>query len=1367
MALNGTAVRVSWQQPEKPNGQIIYYLIVRNGTVVFNGTSATFTDTSVVPVTTYDYLIQAHTVAGSTASAAVRVKTGEGAPGGVALPRISVVGPSSIVASWSVPTMPNGQITEYVLIQVLADGQEVEVFRGDNLHYTITGLVPFAQYSYKLRACTGAGCTDSSVASEMTLEGRPAFQPAPVALTIQPIQLTIGWALPSQPNGRLTGFKVYRRDVPPTGSESLIFSTSDVTVNFTTVGGLLPYTEYDFAVESSTSAGPTRSLYSRLRTGQTAPQGVISPTVQVTGSSTVRVVWEEPSVPNGFISNYNVYQSGSPDILLHQAATTGQFVATGLIPFTEYSFFIEVCTQVACTNSSEARNVTYEAEPQGQTPPTVTSINATVASLTWQPPSVTNGPIQSYTLERLRAAFDDSSAVRGIHFEGSGYAVMTNPVFHGGFESTISFYFRAHNPDGLLFYAGDSLQQDFVSIQLTNGQPYFILNCGSGAGVVSLQTSATFNDGVWHKLVAYRQGNSGMLTLDNRLTGSGNSRGTASVIGRNTGVQLGGVATPFTSPPPGHTANFLVTTASFAGSMRDLYFTNSAGVLVQADLSNLLSSNHVVPSGEGCPVSTEPGMHFKGGGRVELSASRVAFSGTDVEIRFQFRTTQRTALLLFGYGSSPSFFSVELVGGELVFQFDNGGGKATVRTVSASTGVTLCDGQWHNLQAMKQGNSGELLVDGTALTSSSNAPSSHQVLAITSNIYVGGVEAGSAVYDMARNFGVEVTPFAGCVRNLTIAGRDVLTSTDVTELSLVSLAGCPDTVVASVSCTGGVPATAFLGNKTATLDKTIAPFTEYLYRVASSNRGGSAYSSWISVRSKEAAPTGVPQPSLSYSGGSSVQVTWSYPLPSNGIVTQYRLLLYPYHPQSQGGDPTVAPPSQITINDAFATVRVVTGLAPYSRYRVVLEASTSAGSATGLAATVTTDEATPASIQALAVTSQARSLNFTWDEPSQPNGIILYYTLAVNGHVIFNGTERQFLLVSLTPYTDYSARLSACNSAGCGFGGLQIVSTAEAAPERVPAANLIAQGAQTVFATWNEPATKNGIITLYEIHLVAGGPLSPLVVFNGTARQATITNLVAGTTYSFTVRAFTSAGGTSGPPSSIRTLDDVPEGLAEPKAVAINATAVMITWQSPLKPNGDITEYVLLEDEQEVFRSQAFSYVSGGLSPYTLYEYKIQACTTKGCGTSAPTSVRTLEATPEGLPTPQLQLVSSTSVQIVMGEPLRPNGDVGYRLFVAGEVSVSPNRIVTELRTFVAHSGSSGVQPVVVDNLLPYSNYTFFVEVANGAGAINSSAATVRTLADGKNRDFKFLVIHCMLLLGNLLFVCSTVRSFHPQSHEH
>lgn len=54
-----------------------------------------------------------------------------------------------------------GDITHYV---ILRDGQER--YRGDEKSFTdIGGIRPFQEYSYQLRVCNRAGCTDSTPVS--------------------------------------------------------------------------------------------------------------------------------------------------------------------------------------------------------------------------------------------------------------------------------------------------------------------------------------------------------------------------------------------------------------------------------------------------------------------------------------------------------------------------------------------------------------------------------------------------------------------------------------------------------------------------------------------------------------------------------------------------------------------------------------------------------------------------------------------------------------------------------------------------------------------------------------------------------------------------------------------------------------------------------------------------------------------------------------------------------------------------------------------------------------------------------------------------------------------------------------------------
>lgn len=64
---------------------------------------------------------------------------------------------TSITKNESTFSILPGDITHYV---ILRDGQER--YRGDEESFTdVGGIRPFQEYSYHLRACNRAGCTDS------------------------------------------------------------------------------------------------------------------------------------------------------------------------------------------------------------------------------------------------------------------------------------------------------------------------------------------------------------------------------------------------------------------------------------------------------------------------------------------------------------------------------------------------------------------------------------------------------------------------------------------------------------------------------------------------------------------------------------------------------------------------------------------------------------------------------------------------------------------------------------------------------------------------------------------------------------------------------------------------------------------------------------------------------------------------------------------------------------------------------------------------------------------------------------------------------------------------------------------------------
>ncbi len=72
-----------------------------------------------------------------------------------------------------------------------------------------------------------------------------------------------------------------------------------------------------------------------------------------TSAISLQISWTEPSIPNGVIRRYGVYQvtMDTNQLVGDFASETGSLTVTGLLPFTEYRYFLEVCTAAGCSNS--------------------------------------------------------------------------------------------------------------------------------------------------------------------------------------------------------------------------------------------------------------------------------------------------------------------------------------------------------------------------------------------------------------------------------------------------------------------------------------------------------------------------------------------------------------------------------------------------------------------------------------------------------------------------------------------------------------------------------------------------------------------------------------------------------------------------------------------------------------------------------------------------------------------------------------------------------------------------------------------------------------------------------------------------------
>ena len=304
VALSSSSISLTWLPPEAPNGVILGYNIYRDSVNVATTSMTQFNDTGLIPATGYSYFVEAFNIIGSTRSISASTQTLEGVPSGVSSPTLVAIGSTVVSASWSPPAVSNGVISRYeLLLSVPSDGEvpdgEVQVvFVGLALEANVTGLTPFTVYSFVVQACTTGGCGPSPAADIQTGEAPPTFQPAPNVSTIDAVSLEVSWTTPPQPNGFVVQYSIYQRNDPFVGDGFLVDSVG-ATVRVVVVGGLRPFTEYEFSVASSTAVGgPTRSDWTR---GLTAQSGTAHSQLTHGYSSQFFSLQFSPSFPFTFI----------------------------------------------------------------------------------------------------------------------------------------------------------------------------------------------------------------------------------------------------------------------------------------------------------------------------------------------------------------------------------------------------------------------------------------------------------------------------------------------------------------------------------------------------------------------------------------------------------------------------------------------------------------------------------------------------------------------------------------------------------------------------------------------------------------------------------------------------------------------------------------------------------------------------------------------------------------------------------------------------------------------------------------------------------------------------------------------------------
>lgn len=241
------------------------------------------------------------------------------------------------------------------------------------------------------------------------------------------------------------------------------------------------------------------------------------------------------------------------------------------------------------------------------------------------------------------------------------------------------------------------------------------------------------------------------------------------------------------------------------------------------------------------------GTAFDGSSMASFLPVDVNLGGFRNTIRLMFRSFSSSATLLYYINSARTdYLALELRDGIPWFFFDPGRGAA-VAVPSVPPGVGFNDGQWHTLEALQNGRSSRITVDGI-FTGDSISPGGATDSVISSNqpLYVGaipeGVPRSTSFGSDSPNTTLEGGVFSGCLFGVFLNRQALDLENDVVG-EIDPSRGCPISITPGWAFIGGgyvlYPSNTIVGSRFSWLFDIRTTHDEGLLFFASSSDGQS------------------------------------------------------------------------------------------------------------------------------------------------------------------------------------------------------------------------------------------------------------------------------------------------------------------------------------------------------------------------------------------------------------------------------------------------------------------------------------------------------------------------------------------------
>ncbi|XP_064211219.1 protein sidekick isoform X2 [Tribolium castaneum] len=431
------------------------------------------------------------------------------------------------------------------------------------------------------------------------------------------------------------------------------------------------------------------------------------------------------------------------------------------------------------------------------------------------------------------------------------------------------------------------------------------------------------------------------------------------------------------------------------------------------------------------------------------------------------------------------------------------------------------------------------------------------------------------------------------------------------------------------------------------------------------------------------------------------------------------------------------------ISDPDATTITVTGLVPFTVYKLRLIANNVVGASEPSEASkeFQTIQAPPAhppknvTVRAMSATE----VRVRWIPLQQiewfgnPRGYSISYVEVRTGEkqtaTIDDHTANSHVITGLEEFALYEVSMQACNDVGCSMDGpVALERTRESVPSFGPLnIEANATSSTTIVVKWGDVPKEhqNGLIEGYKVYYAAESksPVQYKLIASNSTFTTTLTELRKFVVYRIQVLAYTRLGDgePSKPAVSVRTFEDVPGPPSNVSFPDVSVTSARIIWDVPEEPNGEILAYKVTYHIDNVNVNNKYSkefppsdrtFRFTQLEPEKYYMFSVTAQTRLGWGKTAHALVFTTNNrdTPQSPSMPQISRSQVQSKQITFSWTPGRDGFAPLRYYTVqkmengGPWQSLPERVDPQLTSYT------------VSDLKPFTSYRFRIRATNDIG---------------------------------------------------